>query len=193
NDAMHFLDILTAAEGPNDKADIHNIRVTHRNRKTAKVSQLDLGQYFERGDESLLPAVMSGDVIFVPSKNKMWLNESKDQTVRVLGAVNNQGRYRFDQSMTILDLLAQAGGLSPTASASDIVVVNAACCGDGTRKVTNFDLMDFSDSGDFSQLPELHKGDTVYVLHREDNTWNKVVDGIQETLSVLSILKIVGA
>ncbi len=32
------------------------------------------------------------------------------QLIRMLGAVHKPGRYRFHDSMTILDILAKAGG-----------------------------------------------------------------------------------
>lgn len=189
-DNMHFLDILAAAAGPSASADISNIRITHRDGETSRVTHLDLGRYFETGDESLLPRVKTGDVIYLPSKDRLWLNQPVDQTVRVLGAVTSQGRYRYNQSMTLLDLLAEAGGLLSSAELSSIVVVSAACC---DKQVTSFDLLEFSKSGDFSELPQLQTGDTVYVLQKDDSTWNRVVSAIQETLSVVSILKIVGA
>jgi protein involved in polysaccharide export with SLBB domain len=129
-------------------------------------------------------------VIYVPSTNRSWINENRASTVRVLGAVNTQGRYRFDKSMTILDLLAQAGGLSASAESSNIVVVNVDCC--ERKKVQQFDLIEFSETGDFNQLPRLNSGDTVYVMHKADSTWNRVMENIQETISVISILKILG-
>lgn len=52
---MHFLDILSAADGPTKDADIHNIKITHRDKTYSKVSKLNLSLYFETGDESLLP------------------------------------------------------------------------------------------------------------------------------------------
>lgn len=187
---MHFLDILTAAKGPSDKADVHNIRITHRRDDQTYVTQLDLGLYFETGNEVLLPKVTTGDVIYIPGKERSWLNETKDKTVRVLGAVNTQGRYRFDRRMTILDLLAQAGGLTTSAESSNIVVVNAQCCDE--PQIEKFDLLAFSESGDFNQLPVINAGDTVYVMHKEDSTWNRVIENVQETISLISVLKLLG-
>jgi len=63
---LHFLDIISAADGPNKFADIHHIKVTHRNGYRTKVTTVDLGLYFETGDESLLPIVESGDTIYIP-------------------------------------------------------------------------------------------------------------------------------
>ncbi len=107
---MHFLDILSAADDPTKDADIHNIRVTHRGLGYAKVSKLNLSLYFETGDESILPDVRPGDTIYIPEKDKNWLDRSKESTVRVLGEVHAPGRYVFNDNMTILDLLAEAGG-----------------------------------------------------------------------------------
>ncbi|MCV5277039.1 SLBB domain-containing protein, partial [Escherichia coli] len=76
----------------------------------AKVSKLNLSMYFETGDESILPDVRSGDTIYIPEKNKNWLDRSKESTVRVLGEVRDPGRYVFNDNMTVLDLLAEAGG-----------------------------------------------------------------------------------
>lgn len=190
NDDMHFLDILAAARGPNDKADIHNIRITHRENDRTHVTYLDLGEYFETGNDILLPKVNAGDVIYIPDIGRSWLNQSTSSTVRVLGAVGMQGRYQFNQTMTILDLLAEAGGLTPSAESSGIIVVNSQCCGES--QVETFNLLAFSKSGNLTELPKIHPGDTVYVMHKNDSTWNRVIEGIQETVSVISVLKILG-
>lgn len=169
-DAMSFLDILSAADGPTDKADIHNIRVSHRGGKSARVSKLNLALYFETGDDNLLPHVKTGDTIYVPEKNSIWLDQSKETTVRVLGAVNKPGRYRFNDTMTLLDLLAEAGGVSPDAYVQKISVVNLSCCRNQAR---SFDLAEFSRTANFEKLPVLRAGDTVYVPNRDDS--NSVV------------------
>jgi protein involved in polysaccharide export with SLBB domain len=148
-----------------------------------------LGLYFETGDENMLPMVQTGDVIYIPAKNKLWLQDPKEHTVRVLGAINQQGRYRYDSSMTILDLLAQAGGMTASALLSNIVVVNTSCCQTG---VSHFDLLAFSKTGDIGLLPTIRSGDTVYVMNKQDSTLNRVLDGVQDTLSVLSIFRVLG-
>lgn len=115
NDDMGFLDILSAAEGPSGEADMSRIRVVHRNEGAPKVSKLNLLRYFETGDESLLPKVKRGDTIFVASKSRKWVEKSPEDTVRIMGAVFKSGRYEFTNNMTILDLIAEAGGPKETA------------------------------------------------------------------------------
>ncbi|GAM59054.1 periplasmic protein sypC [Vibrio ishigakensis] len=147
---MHFLDILSAADGPTKDADIHNIRITHRDKTYSMVSKLNLALYFETGDESLLPQVTTGDTIYIPEKDKNWLDRPKETTVRVLGAVNSPGRYVFDDNMTILDLLAEAGGPSDQAFLEKISVVNLSTSQSQAR---TFDLIEFSKTANFRKLP----------------------------------------
>ena len=72
---------------------VRKVRIAHRNGSTARVSKLDLALYFETGDETLLPKVLPGDSIYLPEKNRPWLDEPKEDTIRVLGAVARPGRY----------------------------------------------------------------------------------------------------
>ncbi|MBL1277895.1 MAG: SLBB domain-containing protein [Ectothiorhodospiraceae bacterium] len=188
-DAMHFLDILSAADGPTGSADIHNIRISHRNGKHARVSKLNLALYFETGDEGLLPLVKTGDTIYVPEKNRIWLDQSKETTVRVLGAVNKPGRYRFNDTMTLLDLLAEAGGPSQDAYVEKITVVNLSCCRDQAR---SFDLAEFSRTASFADLPVLRVGDTVYIPSKEESTLAKMRAGLNDVFQITALSALLG-
>ena len=61
NAALGFLDILSAADGPTDKADLRNVRVSHRGRAKVGVTTVNLARYFVTGDDALLPKVRTGD------------------------------------------------------------------------------------------------------------------------------------
>lgn len=189
NENLSFLDILTAANGPNASADLRNIRVSHRGEPGARITRLDLARYFETGDERLLPRVLPGDVVYVPDRNREWLDESKENTVRVLGAMGRPGRYRFSDDMTILDLLAEAGGPTSEAYQERIVVVNLSCCKDQAQV---FDLVDFARSGDFRKLPVLRAGDTVYVPNMSQSNWKIFMDGVRDIVAIVSIVALVG-
>ncbi len=188
-DEMDFLDILSAADGPTVNADIHNIRISHRNAKHARVSKLNLALYFETGDENLLPAVKTGDSIFIPEKNRLWLDQAKENTVRVLGAVTRQGRYRFNDSMTLLDLLAEAGGTSAHANVKKITVVNLSYGHDQAR---TFDLSEFSRTARLEDLPVLRAGDTLYVPDKGESTQAKIRTGLRDLFEVVSIGALIG-
>ncbi|MCC4796674.1 sugar ABC transporter substrate-binding protein [Enterovibrio norvegicus] len=186
---MHFLDILSAADGPTANADLHNIRVTHLDGKHARVSRLNLAMFFETGDSTLLPDVKMGDTIYIPEKNRNWLDRPKEETIRVLGAINRPGRYTFDDHMTILDLLAEAGGPSANAYIEKITVVNMSCCRDQAR---TFDLSEFSRTARFQDLPVLRVGDTVYVPTKEESTAEKIRQGITDIFQIAGIAALVG-
>ena len=188
--AMHFLDILAAADGPTEKADISSIRISHRNKNQPNVSTLDLHLYFETGDETLLPNVKPGDTIFIPAQTGLWLHTPKETTIRVLGAVNKPGRYRFDDAMTILDLLAEAGGTSNDAYLKKITVVNVSCCKD---QATVFDLKKFSRTADFSKLPVLRAGDTIFVPSRNESALYKTRESMRDIFQAISMIALIGA
>jgi protein involved in polysaccharide export with SLBB domain len=186
---VHFLDILGAAEGPSATADLANVRVTHRRGGPgpAAITKVNLTIYFNSGDERLLPDVVPGDVIYVPDRNADWLTQSKEQTVRVLGAVAKPGRYKFDDNMTILDLLAEAGGPTQDAYQEKIVVVNYA---QGQDQARLFNLVQFARTGDFRTLPVLRTGDTVYIPNYSQSDWRIFENYLQDVVSIAAFIAI---
>ena len=192
NNKLHFLDILSAADGPNQHADIHNIKITHRNNFKSKVSTVDLGLYFETGDETLLPRVKSGDTIYVPERNKPWIDNKKEQTVRIIGAVEKPGRYKFSSDMTILDILAESGGPTQTAYLEKIMVVNISRSQSEENVSHVFDLENFIEHPDFTTLPLVRVGDTIFVPDVSQSNWNVFMDNVKDMLSIVSLVAIVG-
>ncbi len=190
NDALHFLDILSAADGPAENADLHRVRVSHRSGKRARVSEVNLALYFDTGDEHLLPQVRPQDVIYVPHRGRQWLDVSKESTVRLLGAIKVPGRYEFNSEMTVLDLLAEAGGPTSAANVHDILIVTRSVDGPVSRR---FDLKAFAGHGDFGALPVVRSGDTIYVPEREDSGWVQFMRGVRDVVSVLSLVAIIVA
>ncbi len=186
-EGFSFVDVLTAAEGPTRDADLRTVRVTRRENGNTHVFQVNLSSYLETGDRSLLPEVQSGDVIYIPDLKRDWLEISKESTVRVLGAVGAPGRYRYDESMTILDLLAEAGGPTTSALQDRILVVTRT---NDDQKAAKFDLEAFASSGDPTLLPLLRRGDTVYVPGREQSAWFEVMDGVRDVVAILSMVKL---
>lgn len=182
---LHFLDILAAADGPTDNADIKNIRITHRNGAKARVSKLDLAIYFETGDETLFPLINPGDTVYIPEKDKNWLREPSNQVVRLMGSINKPGRYVFDDSMTLLDLLAEAGGPTSEAMIDKIVVVNHSCCAEQARK---FDLEKFIKQPSSANMPVLRAGDTVYIPGESMDATSNFFKDAWNVLTVVAVV-----
>ena len=192
NNKLHILDILSAADGPNQYADIHNIKITHRNGFHSRVSSLDLGLYFETGDETLLPRVKSGDTIYIPERNKPWIDNKKEKTVRIIGAVEKPGRYKFSSDMTILDILAESGGPTETAYLERIMVVNISRNRSEENISHVFDLEKFIEHPDFTKLPMVRVGDTIFVPDVSQSNWNVFMANVKDMLSIVSLVAIVG-
>ncbi|WP_413111323.1 SLBB domain-containing protein [Thaumasiovibrio sp. DFM-14] len=185
NRELGILDILSAADGPNGDANLRELRISHRNGPTTNVSQFDLALYFETGDESLLPTVVPGDVIYIPKLDADWLDKPADKVVRLMGEVRSPGRYTFNQDMSLLDLLAEAGGPTDIAFIERIMIVNSSCCGDESQ---SFNLRDYINDPDDNPLPMLRAGDTVYVPNKEDSAPSQFRQGLRDVLSVVTLI-----
>ncbi len=187
---LGFLDILAAADGPTESADLSNVRVSHFDRSRARVSDVDLALFFETGDAGILPRVRPGDVVYIPSRLRKWTEIPADATVRVLGAVAKPGRYPFTDEMTILDLLAEAGGTRPDALEKRIVVVNLVA---GETHATRFNLPKFARKGDYAMLPVVRSGDTIYVPSKNQSTRAIVAGILRDTVQIISVAALFAA
>ncbi|MGF1784225.1 SLBB domain-containing protein [Photobacterium swingsii] len=185
NRELGFLDILSAADGPNGEADLRQIRISHRSGNTSKVTKLNLSLYFETGDETLLPRVVPGDVIYVPKEQGNWLDKPAERVVRLMGSVNKPGRYAFNNQMNILDLLAEAGGPKDTAYIERIMIVNTSCCGDQAQ---TFDLRGYVKNPGQYPLPLLRPGDTVYVPSEDDSTASQLRQTLRDALGIVTLV-----
>ncbi|NOX26731.1 MAG: polysaccharide export protein EpsE [Gammaproteobacteria bacterium] len=83
--------------------------------------------------------------------------------VSVLGYVNGPGRYVIERTSSVIDMLANAGGLK--VEAGDVLLVVRG--GGRNAKKTEVDLLKFQ-QGDLSQNIELKAGDLVLVPRMEE-------------------------
>ena len=187
--SMGFLDIIAAADGPTSGADLKRIRVSLRGKTDADPIVVDLSLYMETGDERLLPRLEPGDMIYVPDREREWTEIAPQDTVRVIGEVAKPGRYSFDSRMTILDLIAEAGGPTGDALQSRIVVINMG----QEMKAFHFDLETFSRTGDYRMLPVIRPGDTVYVPDKSQSRRARFMEGVKDTAQVLALIAAIAA
>ncbi|MEN9904280.1 MAG: hypothetical protein RLZZ555_845 [Pseudomonadota bacterium] len=115
------------------------------------------------GDPAYNLRMKKGDIVFIP--------DSADTAIYVLGQVQKPGSYRLTQRMTLLDAIAQAGGLNEDARKGQIGVYRA-----GIAKV---ELIDFDDliaparaanyaleDGDVVFVPRSGLGDFGYLMRQ---------------------------
>ena len=106
--------------------------------------------------------------------------------MRILGAVGRPGRYSFDNSMTILDLLAEAGGPRSDALVEKIVVVNIR---DGKSEAKLFDLFAFARTSDFTKLPVVRPGDTIYVPDKSQSNRARFRENLSDVISIVGLVR----
>ena len=115
------------------------------------------------GDPAYNIRMKKGDIVFIP--------DSSDTSVYVLGAVPKPGSYRLTPRMTVLDVLAQAGGPNEDASPQQIGVYRA-----GAKQVEILafaDLMDVGrrvnyalEDGDVVFIPKSNLADMGYLMRQ---------------------------
>ncbi|KXO08278.1 Periplasmic protein SypC involved in polysaccharide export [Moritella sp. JT01] len=190
NSQLDFLDLLSAADGPTNDADIKHIKVTHRNKRFAKSSTLDLDMYFETGDESLLPQVLPGDTIYIPAKSEQGELNNTVNIVQVLGAVHNPGRYKYDSSLDVVGILTMAGGPTTEAYIDRIIILTKR--GEMKHSARIFNMKHYLTQPDYRDIPIIHAGDTIYIPNEKESNWSQLLDILGSALSVVTLF-IVGS
>ncbi len=101
------------------------------------------------GDPDFNVRMKKGDIVYIP--------DSSDTSVYVMGSVPKPGAYRLTPRMTVLDALAQSGGPDEDAAPDKIGIYRA---GAGKVEIVDFkDLVDVSRRANFA----LEDGDVVFV------------------------------
>lgn len=188
NSELAFLDILTAANGPTADADLHHVKVVRRNLPYASSSEFNLALYLRTGDETILPKVEAGDTIYVPSKNASWLDRPVTDVVKVIGAVHKPGRYTFNEEMSVLDLIAEAGGTTSGAYLERVIIVNSR----QQQQAVSFNMMAYLKSPADHALPVIRPGDTLFIADKADSDWVQFMTSVSDIFKVVSTLAILG-
>ena len=124
------------------------------------------------GDPSYNIRMKKGDIVFIP--------DSSDTAVYVLGAVTKPGSYRLSPRMTLLDALAQAGGATEDAAPQEIGVYRA---GSKQVEVIAFtDLVNVSRSVNYG----LEDGDVIFVPKSNMADFGYVMRQISPFITVLT-------
>ncbi len=107
--AENVMAAWSQAGGATPEADLRNVMLL----RGAEVKRLDLEALVDKGEMQYNVALEPGDQIVVPR----ILTQ-----VYVLGSVNKPGAYPLQPGDTLIDLIARAGGPSPAANPSAILI-----------------------------------------------------------------------
>jgi polysaccharide biosynthesis/export protein len=114
-----------------------------------KIIWVDLKQLLNGGQVALNLRMRPGDLVYIP--------DSADTMVYVLGAVHRPGAYRLTPDMSVMDALATAGGPNEDAQPSEIGVYRPAR--QEMERISLQSLMDGKPRVNFS----LEEGDVIFV------------------------------
>lgn len=115
-----LMEVLLKAGSVNDNEALSYVRVV-RGDPTAsgKVVDVNLKEYLNNGNASVLPKLQSGDIVYIPDLAQEKL---KDLSIIITGQVLKPGTYRINESLNILDAVSLAGGLTENADAEMVRV-----------------------------------------------------------------------
>ncbi|HYN78081.1 MAG TPA: SLBB domain-containing protein, partial [Lamprocystis sp. (in: g-proteobacteria)] len=163
---------LEAAGGLKPGAQLDRMQV----RRGAETIRFDFKHYLDSGDPTAIPRLQSLDELFVPASPFVGNVEGaaaatkvgetgdaagEDAGVKVFGEVRSPGMFSYKPSMTIVDALMRAQGVTNFAAVDQIRLIS-----DGEPK--KFNLTAYLDRGDRSLLLELQPGATVFVPRQQE-------------------------
>lgn len=122
----------------------------------AYVGQLEVGGHSARDVESLVAQKLTTGGFIRSPQVSVLVSDYRSQKVAVMGQVGRPGQYPLRKSSSVMDLLAEAGGIVNATAADQATLLKA----DGSKRTIDlFALFD----GDPEQNSGVAAGDTIYV------------------------------
>lgn len=164
--------VILDAGGPTELADLSRISIVRKGEEGSEIINVDLYDLINKGDLSKAPALMSGDLINVPSSAfgaAVQLGERTKFQGRniyyVLGSVAEPGVRSLDAGIDVMDAITMAGGFTPDADLKNVRVIMK---GPRYSNIVKINLMDYINSGSPPRLV-LQPEDTVVVPAKKGN------------------------
>ena len=107
------------------------------------------------------------DGYIIDPQVSIFIHEFKSNKATILGQINRPGLYELRQYTTLLELISQAGGLTPEAGKNVIIKRRSAPSGNGKEKVISIDLKTLIEKGDESRNIQIVGGDSIYITTSE--------------------------
>ena len=151
--------VLIKAGSVADNTSLKDVRVI-RNMPTdsERVIHVDMSKYLIDGDNSILPRIYSGDIVYVPPLTQ---EKMRELSITITGEVAKPGVYMLSNPVDILDAIYMAGGLTPNAD-TERIRLRKEDADSYQDKIVN--ISDFlKDVASRSQTEMIKPGYTIYV------------------------------
>ncbi len=120
-----------------------------------KTIRVNLQELLEKGDFSTNPVLYPGDVVYIPLKESVELDQSK---IYLEGEIKEPGAYDFKAGMTALNACIMAGGFSMYAAPNRARIIRKI---DDKLKIIKINLKDVK-NGKIPDI-ELKAGDRIHI------------------------------
>ncbi len=148
---------ITIAGGVTIDAQLNNI-LLYRKNQTEPI-EINLEQFLQTGDQSLLPQLEHNDTIIIISK--------PGEEVQVLGAVHKPGKFYSIKKRNILDVILMAGGTTNKANLKAIKLSSGKA---GNYNQVKINLEEYIKTGTTDLIPLVQPGDVIFVPEKKF-TW----------------------
>jgi polysaccharide export outer membrane protein len=172
----NLVDLLAQAGGLTSNADPRAIRLLRRGGDSYTVDLLRIVSEGQRFRELILDA---GDVVFVPTRTP-----DEQRKVYVIGEVKSPGVYPFTPNIRLSQVLAMAGGPTPTAVLDSVRVVRGDL---HSPQIVDVYATSFTDAPDRSQDIVLQTNDLIVIPRSKIGDWNAFLGQLRPTLEFLTI------
>ncbi|MGD9973172.1 MAG: polysaccharide biosynthesis/export family protein [Desulfatirhabdiaceae bacterium] len=137
---------------------------------------VDLRDLLQNGNMALNARIQNDDIIFIP--------ESEDEVVYVMGDVVKPGAIRLKSRLTYLDALMYSGGPTENADLKQTYILRYD---NETASILKIDLQAMLETGDMRENYLLQDNDVVYVVNNSISEFNYIMKQLLPSLSVLDL------
>jgi polysaccharide export outer membrane protein len=176
-----LIDAIYMAGGFADESAIEKVTIIRISSGIPLEVKVDVKQYLISGNMDSNPLLTKGDTIFVPmiegAKRIPSIHSAFFPTMRVsiIGEVAKPDIYQVSDSVNMLDILKLAGGHTSQADLKKVTLIREID-GSENKQQQKIDLKKVLTKGEFSLLPKLSDGDTIFIPRKPDRTtWGIIV------------------
>jgi len=125
------------------------------------LGQIKVGGMNVSSIASHIESLLSNGYLVLPQVN-VFVEEYRSKKVTILGEVNNAGLYELQGSISLLEIISRAGGLTENAGGL-ITIKRKTLTGEDEKTVITIDMAKLIEHGDTSLNIPVKDGDSIYV------------------------------
>ena len=166
-------EILLDAGGPLPNARLNNITVV-RSQDNGRLININLTEALNRQALNTLPPLMAGDNLYIagtdPAGNvnspiSGGISPGGKGSIYIVGEVAKPGVYQYAKNMSLIDLIAQAGGHTDKANLNKVTFFTMTESG---TELVEINLKEYLEESQRKPIPRLAEGTTVYVSRERE-------------------------